>query len=79
MSKDIYNLQIPITKELESQLRELDKLDERTIRVFCRRILQNHVDENLHLLKGTQTTNTKNDSDSGPGKEIESFDWSLDD
>ena len=41
MSKDIYNLQIPITKELESQLRELAKLDERTIRVFCRRILQN--------------------------------------
>ena len=40
MSKDVYNLQIPISKELEAQLRELAEIDERTIRVFCRRILQ---------------------------------------
>ena len=51
MSKDIYNLQIPITKELEAQLRKLAEIDERTIRVFCRRILQKHVDENLDLLE----------------------------
>lgn len=77
MSKDIYNLQIPITKELEAQLRKLAEIDERTIRVFCRRILQKHVDENLDLLKGKQTTNTKDSYT--PGKEVDEFDWSLDD
>ena len=77
MSKDIYNLQIPITKELEAQLRKLAEIDERTIRVFCRRILQKHVDENLDLLKAKQTTNTKDSY--VPGKEVDEFDWSLDD
>ncbi|MBP3929516.1 MAG: hypothetical protein J6D47_08125 [Peptostreptococcaceae bacterium] len=77
MSKDVYNLQIPISKELEAQLRELAEIDERTIRVFCRRILQKYVDENLGRLKDTQTTDTKDSYT--PGEDVEGFDWSLDD
>ncbi len=77
MSKDIYNLQIPITKELEAQLRELAEIDERTIRVFCRRILQKHVDENLELLKGPKEANTKDSH--MPNEEVSGFDWSLED
>lgn len=43
MSK-VYNLQIPISKDLESKLKELAKQDERHLRVYCRRLLQDHVD-----------------------------------
>ena len=77
MSKDVYNLQIPISKELEAQLRELAEIDERTIRVFRRRILQKYVDENLGRLKDAQTTDAKDSYT--PGEDVEGFDWSLDD
>lgn len=45
MSKEIYNLQVPISKDLENKLRQLAEEDERNLRVFCRRILQSYVDK----------------------------------
>ena len=44
MSKDIYNLQIPISKDLEYKLKTLAEKDDRNLRSFCRRLLQSYVD-----------------------------------
>lgn len=43
--ESIFNLQIPISKELEHKLRVLADKDERKLRTYCRRILQAHADE----------------------------------
>ena len=44
ISKDIYNLQIPISKDLEYKLKTLAENDDRNLRSFCRRLLQSYVD-----------------------------------
>lgn len=43
MEKSKYYLQIPITKELETQLKHLAKIDERSLRIFCKKILEDYV------------------------------------
>lgn len=43
MSDKPYNLQVPIDKELELALKELAKEDDRTLRAYCKRVLQEHV------------------------------------
>ena len=43
MKEKFYNLQVPIDKNLELVLKELAKEDDRTLRAYCKRVLQNHV------------------------------------
>lgn len=43
MSEKTYNLQVTIDKDLELALKKLAKEDDRTLRGYCRRILQEHV------------------------------------
>ena len=43
MKEKPYNLQVPIDKDLELALKELAKEDDRTLRSYCKRVLQNHV------------------------------------
>lgn len=43
MKEKPYNLQVPIDKELELALKELAKEDDRTLRAYCKRVLQEHV------------------------------------
>lgn len=45
MKEKLYNLQVPIDTDLELALKKLAKEDDRTLRVYCRRILQDHVDQ----------------------------------
>ncbi|MCR1851094.1 hypothetical protein NSA42_17610 [Paeniclostridium sordellii] len=43
MKEKPYNLQVPIDKNLELALKKLAEEDDRTLRAYCRRILQEHV------------------------------------
>ncbi|MDK0695881.1 hypothetical protein P5E93_14855 [Clostridium perfringens] len=43
MKEKPYNLQVPIDKNLELELKKLAEEDDRTLRAYCRRILQDHV------------------------------------
>lgn len=43
MKEKPYNLQVPIDKNLELSLKKLAEEDDRTLRAYCRRILQDHV------------------------------------
>lgn len=61
MENNMYNLQIRITKELESQLKHLAKLDERSLRIFCKKILEDYVSKNYNAPNDI-TTNVNNNS-----------------
>lgn len=56
MSKAVFNLQIPISKKLESELRQCAEFDDRKLRTYCRRILEFHIEDmkNKGLLDDTQ-------------------------
>ncbi|MGL5507244.1 MAG: hypothetical protein ACRDB0_04995 [Paraclostridium sp.] len=43
--KQLYNLQIPIERELEAQLRFLANEDDRALRTFCKRVLKQYAKE----------------------------------
>lgn len=43
MKEKPYNLQVPIDRNLELALKQLAEEDDRTLRAYCRRILQDHV------------------------------------
>lgn len=43
MSREIYNLQVPINSNLANELKRLADEDDRTLRAYCRRILQDYV------------------------------------
>ncbi|GAA0103242.1 hypothetical protein UT300012_39590 [Paraclostridium bifermentans] len=43
MKEKTYNLQVPIDRNLELALKQLAEEDDRTLRAYCRRILQDHV------------------------------------
>lgn len=43
MKSEIYNLQIPIDKNLESLLKKLADEDDRALRNYCKKVLQEHV------------------------------------
>lgn len=43
MAKEIYNLQVPIDVSLANTLKQLADEDDRTLRAYCKRILQDHV------------------------------------
>ena len=49
MSKEMYNLQIPIEKELAEKLKQLAKEDERSLRVYCRNILKQYLNGNMTI------------------------------
>lgn len=50
MGKDIYKLQIPISTELAEQLKYLANQDERSLRSYCRRLIQQHIDDSKDIL-----------------------------
>lgn len=43
MKSEIYNLQIPIDKNLQSLLKQLADEDDRALRNYCKKVLQEHV------------------------------------
>lgn len=43
MKEKPYNLQVPIDNNLAVELKKLAEEDDRTLRAYCRRILQDHV------------------------------------
>ena len=58
MAKEVYNLQVPIDLDLAKTLRELADEDDRTLRAYCKRILQDHVKS---IGKATQNISAKTD------------------
>lgn len=64
MNKSTYNLQIPISKELEIKLKDLAKEDERSLRVFCKKILQDYVDGKITIDNNAINNNIEDDAGS---------------
>lgn len=65
MKKDYYNLQVPIDKTLETTLKELAEEDDRSLRSYCKKILQEHVNRlNLNIKTNSSKINIQNKSQS---------------
>lgn len=57
---DVYNLQVPISPQLEKKLKELAKDDGRSLRQYCRKILEAHADIQCEN-KSVATTESNSD------------------
>ncbi|WP_195251949.1 hypothetical protein [Romboutsia sp. 1001713B170207_170306_H8] len=71
MSKETYNLQIPISTSFKDILKELADEDDRALRVYCRRVLEEHVKSLGKDIENKDKTNKENVTTKDVTKETE--------
>lgn len=65
MKSEIYNLQIPIEKNLQLLLKQLADEDDRALRNYCKKVLLEHVKNKGIFEKPNEELKTKKDNANG--------------
>lgn len=79
MSKETYNLQIPIPTEMAEELKILADEDDRSLRAYCRQIIKDFLATKKNPSKTAPVENAENTKDKEAGKFMGDFSIKFED